>query len=152
MTTNEWLVGRFEENREYLRTVAYRMLGSMTEAEDAVQESWIRLNRADTSGVENLNGWLTTVVSRVCLDILRSRRSRREDPLDVDEHDALPSRDEPLDPERAREYVLGYTSDNTKRDGRFRRITVQLRNPELRVRHRKGYDALKDEDLKAEKR
>lgn len=78
MDQNEWLTMRFEENRARLRTVAYRMLGSLSEAEDAVQESWIRLNRADTSDVENLEGWLTTVVARVCLNVLRSRKSRRE--------------------------------------------------------------------------
>ncbi|MQM24252.1 sigma-70 family RNA polymerase sigma factor [Glycomyces sp. NEAU-7082] len=73
---------RFEEHRAHLRAVAYRMLGSLSEAEDAVQEAWIKAARADVSGVENLRGWLTTVVSRVCLDLLRSRKSRREDPLD----------------------------------------------------------------------
>jgi RNA polymerase sigma-70 factor (ECF subfamily) len=75
-------VERFEENREHLRSVAYRMLGSLSEADDAVQEAWLRLSRSDTSGVENLGGWLTTVVARICLDMLRSRKSRREDPLD----------------------------------------------------------------------
>src|SRR3569833_2642978 len=74
---NEWLARQFEENRPHLRKVAYRMLGSATEAEDAVQEGWLRLTRADTSAVENLSGWLTTVVARVCLDALRSRESRR---------------------------------------------------------------------------
>jgi RNA polymerase sigma factor (sigma-70 family) len=73
---------RFEEHRGHLRAVAYRMLGSLSEAEDAVQEAWIKAARADVSGVENLAGWLTTVVSRVCLDLLRSRKSRREDSLD----------------------------------------------------------------------
>jgi RNA polymerase sigma-70 factor, ECF subfamily len=77
------LAERFQENRPHLHSVAYRMLGSMTEADDAVQEAWLRLNRSDTSQVTNLGGWLTTVVARVCLDILRSRKSRREDPLDV---------------------------------------------------------------------
>src|SRR5262249_58865672 len=66
----------------HLRAVAYRMLGSLSEAEDAVQEAWLRFNRSDTGGVENLGGWLTTVVARVCLDMLRSRKSRREEPLD----------------------------------------------------------------------
>jgi RNA polymerase sigma factor (sigma-70 family) len=75
-------VERFEENREHLRSVAYRMLGSLSEADDAVQEAWLRLSRSDTSGVENLGGWLTTVVARICLDMLRSRKSRREEPLD----------------------------------------------------------------------
>jgi RNA polymerase sigma-70 factor (ECF subfamily) len=72
---------RFEENRPRLRGVAYRMLGSLSEAEDAVQEAWLRLHRSDAAAVENLGGWLTTVVSRVCLDMLRSRRSRREEPI-----------------------------------------------------------------------
>ena len=79
MNDADWLAQEFEEARPHLRAVAYRMLGSMTEAEDAVQEAWLRLSRADTSAVENLRGWLTTVVGRVCLDLLRSRRSRRED-------------------------------------------------------------------------
>ena len=83
MSEVEWLAGRFEENRPRLRAVAYRMLGSLSEAEDAVQESWLRLSRADTSDVRNLDGWLTTVVARVSLDMLRSRTSRREDPLDT---------------------------------------------------------------------
>src|SRR5437773_9059968 len=74
---------RFEAHRRRLRTVAYRMLGSHSEADDAVQEAWLRLSRADTSGVENLGGWLTTVVVRVCLDLLRSRKSRREHPLET---------------------------------------------------------------------
>jgi RNA polymerase sigma factor (sigma-70 family) len=78
----DWLAERFEENRGHLRGVAYRILGSLSDAEDAVQESWLRLNRSDTSGIENLGGWLTTVVARVCLDMLRSRRSRGEEPLE----------------------------------------------------------------------
>jgi RNA polymerase sigma factor (sigma-70 family) len=83
---NQFLAERFETNRAHLRSVAYRMLGSMTDAEDAVQETWLRLSRADTSGVENLTGWLTTVVARVSLDMLRSRTSRREEQFG----DALP--------------------------------------------------------------
>jgi RNA polymerase sigma-70 factor (ECF subfamily) len=79
MDENDWLAERFEENRTHLRAVAYRMLGSRNEADDAVQEAWIRLSRADTSHVENLGGWLTTVVARVCLNMLRSRGSRREE-------------------------------------------------------------------------
>ena len=78
----DWLAGQFEAQRAHLRAVAYRMLGSLSEADDAVQEAWLRLSRTDVSGVENLGGWLTTVVSRVSLDMLRSRRSRREEPLD----------------------------------------------------------------------
>jgi RNA polymerase sigma-70 factor (ECF subfamily) len=83
MNEQGWLTERFEENRPRLRGVAYRILGSLSEAEDAVQEAWLRLNRIETGTVENLSGWLTTVVSRVCLDMLRSRRSRREEPIDA---------------------------------------------------------------------
>ena len=84
MDERDWLAERFEEHRTHLRAVAYRMLGSLSEADDAVQESWIRLSRSGASGVENLGGWLTTAVARVCLDMLRSRRSRREEPVGVD--------------------------------------------------------------------
>src|SRR2546427_401800 len=83
MPTPERLDEQFEEHRPHVRAVAYRMLGSVSEAEDAVQEAWIRLGRTDVSDVENLRAWLTTVVARVCLDMLRTRASRREDPLDV---------------------------------------------------------------------
>jgi len=83
MPTPEWLAEQFEAHRSRVRAVAYRMLGSVSEAEDAVQEAWIRLSRTDVSDVANLGGWLTTVVARVCLDMLRTRASRREDPLDV---------------------------------------------------------------------
>ena len=82
MPTPESLVEQFEGHRAHLRAVAYRMLGSASEADDAVQEAWLRLSRADAGGIDNLGGWLTTVVARVCLDMLRSRRSRREEPLD----------------------------------------------------------------------
>ena len=82
MAEHDWLAQRFEENRAHLRAVAYRMLGSTGEADDAVQEAWLRLSRSDTGDIENLKGWLTTVVSRVCLDALRSRTSRREEALD----------------------------------------------------------------------
>src|SRR5918997_1504483 len=81
MDENEFLAKRFEEHRSHLRAVAYRMLGSLSEADDAVQEAWLRLSRSETSGVENLGGWLTKVVGRVCLDMLRSRTSRRVMPL-----------------------------------------------------------------------
>ena len=81
MAEHDWLAQRFEENRTHLRAVAYRMLGSTGEADDAVQVAWLRLSRSDTGDVENLRGWLTTVVGRVCLDMLRSRRSRREESL-----------------------------------------------------------------------
>ena len=80
---HDWLAERFEENRAHLRAVAYRMLGSITEAEDAVQEAWLRLGRSDTDDVENLGGWLTTVVARVCLDLLRTRKSRPEESLET---------------------------------------------------------------------
>jgi RNA polymerase sigma factor (sigma-70 family) len=83
MDERDWLAARFEENRTHLRAVAYRMLGSFSEADDAVQESWLRLSRSDISSVENLGGWLTTVVARVCLNMLRSRKARPEDPLGV---------------------------------------------------------------------
>ena len=83
MNEYEWLADRFETHRGHLRAVAYRMLGSVSEADDAVQQAWLRLSRADTSGVENLGGWLTTVVARVSLDMLRSRESRREDAIGV---------------------------------------------------------------------
>src|SRR2546428_1532671 len=81
MDEQGWLAERFEENRAHLRVVAYRMLGSLSEADDAVQEAWLRLSRADTSEVQNLGGWLTTVVGRVSLNMLRSRKARREEPL-----------------------------------------------------------------------
>ena len=81
MNERDYLAERFEENRTHLRAVAYRMLGSLSEVDDAVQEAWLRLSRADTAGIDNLGGWLTTVVARVCLDMLRSRKSRREEPL-----------------------------------------------------------------------
>jgi RNA polymerase sigma factor (sigma-70 family) len=95
----ELLAERFEANRTHLQAVAYRMLGSLSEADDAVQEAWLRLSRSDTTGVENLTGWLTTVVGRVCLDKLRSRRSRREEPLDVHVPDPIVSREDDVDPE-----------------------------------------------------
>ena len=83
MDQQEWLARQFENHRPHLRAVAYRMLGSLTEADDAVQDAWLRLSRADTSQVENLRAWLTTIVARVALNTLRSRRTRREQPLDV---------------------------------------------------------------------
>jgi RNA polymerase sigma-70 factor (ECF subfamily) len=85
MDEKKFLTDRFEADRRHLTSVAYRMLGSTTDAEDAVQEAWLRLERADTTDVTNLTGWLTTVVARVCLDMLRSRRTRRQDPLEFDE-------------------------------------------------------------------
>jgi RNA polymerase sigma factor (sigma-70 family) len=100
MDQGDWLAERFEAHRAQLRAVAYRMLGSLSEADDAVQEAWLRLSRADTSGVENLGGWLTTVVARVCLDTLRVRSSRREQPLGVHLPDPILSRADGLDPEQ----------------------------------------------------
>ena len=96
MDRETWLTERFEEHRPRLRGVAYRLLGSLSEAEDAVQEAWLRLQRTNTVTVENLAGWLTTVVSRVCLDMLRSRKSRREEPLDAQ---VVEPRGEGTDPE-----------------------------------------------------
>lgn len=85
MIDHDWLAQQFEENRTHLRGVAYRMLGSLHEADDAVQECWLRLSRSETESVENLRAWLTTVVARICLDMLRSRKSRREEPLETPE-------------------------------------------------------------------
>jgi RNA polymerase sigma factor (sigma-70 family) len=99
MDEHEWLAEQFEGYRTHLRAVAYRMLGSLSEADDAVQESWLRLSRSDTSGVENLGGWLTTVVARVCLDMLRSRESRHEEPLDEHVPDPIVNREDGIDPE-----------------------------------------------------
>jgi RNA polymerase sigma factor (sigma-70 family) len=82
MEENQWLADRFEEHRPHLRAVAYRMLGSLSEADDAVQDAWLRVSRAGAAEVENLGGWLTTIVARVCLNVLRSRNTRREEPLD----------------------------------------------------------------------
>jgi RNA polymerase sigma factor (sigma-70 family) len=100
MDERDWLAERFEEHRSHLRAVAYRMLGSVSEADDAVQEAWLRLSRADTSSVENLGGWLTRVVARVCLDMLRSRKSRREESLDAPELARPAIRANGVDPEQ----------------------------------------------------
>jgi RNA polymerase sigma factor (sigma-70 family) len=99
MDQHDWLAERFEANRTHLRAVAYRMLGSLSDADDAVQEAWLRVTRADTSAVENLGGWLTTVVARVCLNVLRSRRSRREESLDARLPDPIVSRGNGVDPQ-----------------------------------------------------
>src|SRR5436190_14562296 len=99
MDDHEWLAERFEEHRAHLRAVAYRMLGSLSEADDAVQEAWLHLTRSDPSGVENLGGWLTTVVARVCLDLLRARKSRHEEPLGVHLPELIVSRADGIDPE-----------------------------------------------------
>ena len=99
MDERDWLADRFEEHRTRLRAVAYRMLGSLSEADDAVQEAWIRLNRTDASGLENLGAWLTTVVARISLNMLRSRKTRREEPLAEGLPDLLVDRADGLDPE-----------------------------------------------------
>jgi RNA polymerase sigma-70 factor, ECF subfamily len=99
MDETGWLAERFEENRPHLRAVAYRMLGSLAEADDAIQEAWLRLSRSGASGIENLGGWLTTVVARVCLNTLQSRRSRREEPLGAHVPDPIVSSEDGLDPE-----------------------------------------------------
>ena len=96
----EWLAERFEEQRTHLRAVGYRMLGSLSEADDAVQEAWVRLSRSEVNEIENLGGWLTTVVARVCLNMLQSRRVRREEPL-VHVPDPIVSLDAEADPEQA---------------------------------------------------
>src|SRR5436305_57953 len=95
----DWLADQFEANRPHLRAVAYRILGSTSEAEDAVQEAWLRLSRADSTGVQNLGGWLTTVVGRVCLDMLRSRKSRREELLGEQVAETVVGREDQADPE-----------------------------------------------------
>ena len=99
MTDQEWLAERFEEHRSRLGAVAYRMLGSTAQADDAVQEAWLRLSRTDASTVHNLGGWLTTVVGRVCLDMLRSRAARREEPLTDEEFELVSSPTDEADPE-----------------------------------------------------
>jgi RNA polymerase sigma-70 factor (ECF subfamily) len=103
MDEQDWLAKQFEEYRSHLRAVAYRMLGSLSEVDDAVQEAWLRLSRSETSGIENLGGWLTTVVGRVCLDMLRSRTSRRVvplgEPLGTRVPEPLVSRADGIDPE-----------------------------------------------------
>jgi RNA polymerase sigma factor (sigma-70 family) len=99
MVDDEWLAERFEEQRPHLRGVAYRMLGSLTEADDAVQEAWLRLSRSDASIIENLRAWLTTVVARVALNMLRSRQSKREEPLEGRVPDPIVRAQEGTDPE-----------------------------------------------------
>jgi RNA polymerase sigma factor (sigma-70 family) len=100
MSDHDWLAERFEAQRAHLRGVAYRMLGSLSEADDAVQEAWLRLSRVDSSAVENLGGWLTTVVARVCLDMLRSRKARREEPVGARVPDRIVNPTGGIDPER----------------------------------------------------
>ncbi|HYU02309.1 MAG TPA: sigma factor, partial [Jatrophihabitantaceae bacterium] len=99
------LAEQFDGHRTHLRAVAYRMLGSLSEADDAIQEAWLRLSRSDAGAVENLGGWLTTVVGRVCLDMLRSRTACREQPLDTHMPDPIVSREDGTDPEH--EALLG---------------------------------------------
>jgi RNA polymerase sigma factor (sigma-70 family) len=100
MEERDWLAERFQAHRPRLRAVAYRLLGSASEADDAVQEAWLHLSRADTNGVRNLGGWLTTVVARVCLDLLRARTARREQPVGVHLPDPILSGADGVDPEQ----------------------------------------------------
>src|SRR5579864_5373607 len=100
MDKHEWLAEQFEANRTHLQAIAYRMLGSLSEADDAVQESWLHLSRSGTSGIENLGGWLTTVVARICLDMRRARNSRREESLEAAVSESIESREEGIDPEQ----------------------------------------------------
>src|SRR6266487_3266927 len=99
MHEHDWLAERFEENRPHLRAVAYRMLGSASEADDAVQDAWLRLSRSGANGVENLGGWLTTIIARVCLNMLRARNLRREEPMGAHVPDPVISLEDGVDPE-----------------------------------------------------
>jgi RNA polymerase sigma-70 factor, ECF subfamily len=98
-TQSDWLAERFEEHETHLRAVGYRMLGSLSDADDAIQETWLRLNRSDPTTIDNLGGWLTTVIARVCLDMLRSRKVRGEEPLHAWVPDPIVSEEHVLDPE-----------------------------------------------------
>jgi RNA polymerase sigma factor (sigma-70 family) len=100
MNAHEWLAQQFEAGRPHLRAVAYRMLGSLSEADDAVQEAWLHLSRSDTSSVSNLGEWLTTVVGQICLDMLRSRKARHEESLEASESAPITSREGGIDPEQ----------------------------------------------------
>src|SRR5882672_458962 len=100
MSESEFLAEQFEQHRPHLRRVAYRMLGTLDESEDAVQEAWLRLSRADSAAIDNLGGWLTTVVGRVCLDMLRTRRSRREDSVGSWLPEPVVTVDDQSDPEQ----------------------------------------------------
>jgi RNA polymerase sigma-70 factor (ECF subfamily) len=100
MKERDYLAERFEEHRAHLRAVAYRMLGSLGEVDDAVQEAWLRLSRADAAGIDNLGGWLTTVVAHVCLDLLRSRKSRREEPIIPHATEPVAASTRPIGPEK----------------------------------------------------
>ena len=99
MDESKWLADQFEQHRPHLRAVAYRMLGSLSEADDAVQDAWLRLSRSEASEIENLGGWLTTVVARVCLNMLRARNVRREESLEVHLPDPIISPEGELQPE-----------------------------------------------------
>lgn len=103
MNTHDWLAQQFEAERPRLQAVAYRMLGSLAEAEDAVQEVWLNLSRSDTGVISNLEGWLTTVVARVCLNMLRSRKSRREESLEASAPEAVMGSEKAIDPEQEME-------------------------------------------------
>src|SRR5205085_12686159 len=100
MSAEEWQTEQFQGNRTHLKAVAYRMLGSIAEADDAVQEAWLRFNRSDTAAVENTRAWLTTVISRVCLDMLRARRARREELVDEWLPESIVTLEDPDDPEQ----------------------------------------------------
>src|SRR5439155_2359984 len=100
VSDDDWLAARFEEHRARLSALAYRMLGSRTEAEDTVQDAWLRVSRSDATGVANLGSWLATVVSRLCLNVLQSRRARPEVPFDLEALEPIASQDERSDPER----------------------------------------------------
>src|SRR5215217_6584874 len=98
MHEHQWLAEQFEAKRSHLQAVAYRMLGDLSEADDAVQEAWLHLSRSDTSSVKNLGGWLTTVVARICLDMLRARKSRREQSLEASGPEPITRRESGTDP------------------------------------------------------
>jgi len=115
MDESTLLTGRFEENRKHLHSVAYRMLGSLSEADDAVQEAWLRLNRSEASTIENLGGWLTTVVARVCLDMLRKRRFRAETPVGTRVPDPIISSRGAVDPARVPPISASLTIDSDAR-------------------------------------
>jgi RNA polymerase sigma factor (sigma-70 family) len=100
MDEREWLAERFAEHRPHLKAVAYRMLGSLAEADDALQDAWLRVSRAGANGVDNIGGWLTTIVARVCLNMLRSRKLRREEPMDAYVPDPVISLSDGVDPEQ----------------------------------------------------
>src|SRR5262245_50614539 len=100
MHEHQWLAEQFEAKRTHLQAVAYRMLGSLSEADDAVQEAWLHLSRSDTNAVQNLGGYLTTIVARICLDMLRARKSRREESLEAQGLEPISRRESGSDPER----------------------------------------------------